>query len=457
MNAESTTGTPAVRPAATGMPRKLSVAVTTAAIPAVMMSALALAEPAAAAPAAPQNTLFPQLPLQAIKNLNTGAATGVAASQLATQVPATLAAESSVPATHRIAAGDTVTSIAAQYGLSVSEVLRVNNLQPSSLIFAGKELRLTGTAAPSAPAKQSGPASDTYKVVSGDTLSAIAARHGVSLSSILAANNLTLTSVIYPGQSIVVKGSTPSAPPAAPAAPAAPAPAEVQAAAGTYTVKPGDTLGAIAAEHGVSLSSVLAANGLNATSVIRPGQQISVSGVGTVSIASSAPVAAAPTDLVPSTFLHYTYPEHVVAGANLNKQTLNSLPVPSRAEMQQIVADTAAQMGVDPALAQAFAQQESGFDQRAVSPANAIGTMQVIPSSGEWASQLVGRQLNLLDPYDNATAGVAIISALIRTSDSLENAIASYYQGQYSVTTNGMFSDTRSYVSSVLAHRATFQ
>ncbi|MCC3293824.1 LysM peptidoglycan-binding domain-containing protein [Arthrobacter sp. zg-Y411] len=445
------------------MPRKLSVAVTTAAIPAVMMSALALAEPAAAAPVSPQNTLFPQLPLQAIKNLNTGAVTGVAASQLATQVPATLAAESSVPATHRIAAGDTVTSIAARYGLSVSEVLRVNNLQPTSLIFAGKELRLTGTAAaPAAPEKKAAPASGTYKVVSGDTLSAIAARHGVALSSILAANNLTLTSVIYPGQSIVVNGSTPSAPPAAPAAPAAPAPAEVQAAAGTYTVKPGDTLGAIAAEHGVSLSSVLAANGLNPSSVIRPGQQISVSGVGTVSIASSAPVAAAPTDaaptdLVPSTFLHYTYPAHVVAGANLNKQTLNSLPVPSRAQMQQIVADTAAQMGVDPALAQAFALQESGFDQRAVSPANAIGTMQVIPSSGEWASQLVGRELNLLDPYDNATAGVAIISALIRTSDSLENAIASYYQGQYSVTTNGMFSDTRSYVSSVLAHRATFQ
>ncbi|WP_341482018.1 LysM peptidoglycan-binding domain-containing protein [Arthrobacter zhangbolii] len=436
---------------------------TTAAIPAVMMSALALAEPAAAAPVSPQNTLFPQLPLQAIKNLNTGAVTGVAASQLATQVPATLAAESSVPATHRIAAGDTVTSIAARYGLSVSEVLRVNNLQPTSLIFAGKELRLTGTAAaPAVPEKKAAPASGTYKVVSGDTLSAIAARHGVALSSILAANNLTLTSVIYPGQSIVVNGSTPSAPPAAPAAPAAPAPAEVQAAAGTYTVKPGDTLGAIAAEHGVSLSSVLAANGLNPSSVIRPGQQISVSGVGTVSIASSAPVAAAPTDaaptdLVPSTFLHYTYPAHVVAGANLNKQTLNSLPVPSRAQMQQIVADTAAQMGVDPALAQAFALQESGFDQRAVSPANAIGTMQVIPSSGEWASQLVGRELNLLDPYDNATAGVAIISALIRTSDSLENAIASYYQGQYSVTTNGMFSDTRSYVSSVLAHRATFQ
>ncbi|WP_331460716.1 LysM peptidoglycan-binding domain-containing protein [Arthrobacter sp. zg-Y895] len=427
---------------------------TTAAIPAVMMSALALAEPAAAAPAAPQNTLFPQLPLQAIKNLNTGAATGVTASQLATQVPATLPAESAVPATHRIVSGDTVSSIAAQYGLSVTELLRVNNLQPSSLIFAGDDLRLGGASAPAAPAAASAAGEGTYTVVSGDTLSAIAGKHGVSLSSILAANGLTLTSVIYPGQSIRIDGQAPSAAPAAPTAPTGAQPAP--GTGSSYTVAAGDTLSAIAAKHGVSLSGIMASNGLSQTSVIRPGQKITVDG-STVSVTASAPVAAAPTDLVPNTFLHYTYPEHTVADANLNKQTLNSMPVPSRAQMQQIVADTAAQMGVDPALAQAFALQESGFDQRAVSPANAIGTMQVIPSSGEWASQLVGRQLNLLDPYDNATAGVAIISALIRSSDSLETAIASYYQGQYSVTTHGMFADTRNYVSSVLARRASFQ
>lgn len=54
--------------------------------------------------------------------------------------------------------------------------------------------------------------------------------------------------------------------------------------------------------------------------------------------------------------------------------------------------------------------------------------MQVIPSSGQWASVLVGRKLNLLDPYDNATAGVAIIRALIATSKDLDTAIAGYYQ-----------------------------
>ena len=114
------------------------------------------------------------------------------------------------------------------------------------------------------------------------------------------------------------------------------------------------------------------------------------------------------------------------------------------------------EMGVDPALALAHAYQESGFNQAAVSPANAIGAMQVIPSSGEWASQLVGRELNLLDPYDNATAGVAIIRALRSSSHTVDGAIASYYQGQGSVRRNGMYPDTRRYVASVKAHMARF-
>ena len=448
MTAQSIQGSNSPRSSSKGMPRKLSVAVTTAAIPAVMMSALALAEPAQAAPVGPNATLFPQLPLQAIKNLTAETSGVVAPSQLAAQIPFTIAAESSVPSVHRIEAGDTVSSIAARYGLAVDEVLRVNNLQSSSLIFAGEELRLpTGVssapdAAPSAP-------SGTYTVAAGDTLSGIAASHGVSLESVLAANNLTLTSIIRPGQDIALSGGSVAG------APASAAPVSAAPAAAGHTVAAGDTLSGIAASHGVSLADLMAANGMDGSSVLYPGDVVSLPGAGVTTL-GAAPAEAAPADLVPNTFLHYTYPDRVVADANANKHALNAASVPSRADMQQIVAQTAAQMGVDPALAMAFSFQESGFDQRAVSPANAIGAMQVIPSSGDWASDLVGRQLNLLDPYDNATAGVAIISSLLRTSDSLETAVASYYQGQYSVTTQGMFEDTQGYVASVLAHRQSF-
>jgi soluble lytic murein transglycosylase-like protein len=91
-----------------------------------------------------------------------------------------------------------------------------------------------------------------------------------------------------------------------------------------------------------------------------------------------------------------------------------------------------------------------------VSPANAIGTMQVIPSSGEWAEQLTGRDINLLDPDDNVVAGVAILRQLVKTSPDLSTAIASYYQGGASVKRNGMFSDTRRYVANIQTHMARY-
>src|SRR5699024_1091250 len=128
------------------------------------------------------------------------------------------------------------------------------------------------------------------------------------------------------------------------------------------------------------------------------------------------------------------------------KQTLLNSPMPSRSKVREMVRSTAVSMGVDPRLALAHAQIESGFDPTAVSPANAIGTMQVIPSTGEWASQLVGRKLNLLDPQDNITAGVAIIRHLQGRNPG-DIGIAGYYQGEAGVRKYGMYSDTTDYVA----------
>ena len=183
---------------------------------------------------------------------------------------------------------------------------------------------------------------------------------------------------------------------------------------------------------------IVSANGLSSRALIRIGQRLT--------IPTGAAPAAAP---LPSTFAGRTYPSATVAAATANRDALLARSVPSRAETQQLVRSTAVAMGVDPALAQAVAFQESGFNQRAVSPANAIGTMQVIPSSGTWASQLVGRPLDLLDTRDNLTAGVAILRQLQRMEADFDTAVAGYYQGLGSVRRNGMYADTRRYVANV--------
>lgn len=445
------------------------IAATTAALPAVVLSSLALAQPAAAQQPARS---IPSSLAAAMKAQAEAQAAGavIPASVVSTTIPAAFQpAQPAAPAEYTIVRGDTVSAIAGRFGLDTGEILKLNNLQANTIIYPGQKLKLSGspTSAAPAPAPAAAPAAPapgagaTYTVKSGDTLGAIAARHNVALSDVFTWNNLSMRSIIYPGQKIKVGGGSAPAPAApAPAAPA-PAPAALAStsapATGSYTIKAGDTLSAIASRNGVKLSDLLSANKLSMSTIIYPGSKLVIPGGSGQPAAQPAAPQPASAPLVPSSFLGFSYPAAVVSSANENKALLNASPVPSRDEMKNIVADTARRMGVDTSLALAFAFQESGFNQRAVSPANAIGTMQVIPSSGQWASDLVGRKLNLLDPYDNAAAGVAIIRQLLATSKDQDTAIAGYYQGQYSVSKYGMYDDTKAYLAAIKAHQKNFR
>jgi soluble lytic murein transglycosylase-like protein len=64
--------------------------------------------------------------------------------------------------------------------------------------------------------------------------------------------------------------------------------------------------------------------------------------------------------------------------------------------MRNLIAAKARANGVSPALALAISYQESGWNQGAVSVANAVGAMQVIPATTDWISGVVGRRLDPL-------------------------------------------------------------
>ena len=83
-------------------------------------------------------------------------------------------------------------------------------------------------------------------------------------------------------------------------------------------------------------------------------------------------------------------------------------PVPVR----RVIVRTARHHHVEPELALAIAWQESGWQQRRVSPAGAIGTMQVLPGTGRWMSTYVGRRLNIYGLHDNVAAGVVLVKVL---------------------------------------------
>ncbi len=357
----------------------------------------------------------------------TGVGLALAAVTVATAGPAQ--AES-----YTVKPGDTVSHIALRSATSVAQIVSANGLGSTAFIRVGQTLTIPRPAPAGAPAAAHvaavAPAASIYTVTAGDTVSHLAVRFGTTVPAIVAANGLGAGAVIRIGQPLTIPGA---------AAAAAPAPTTAAAPATSYRVASGDTVSRIASRFGTTTAAIVAANGLDARAFIRLGQTLTIPGS----------ASAAPSGLVGSTFAGRTYPAATVSSANQNKASLQQSGVPSTAAMKEIVRSTAVSMGLDPALALAVAFQESGFNHTAVSPANAIGTMQVIPTSGAWASDLVGRDLNLLDPKDNVVAGVAILRRLVATSPDLSSAIAGYYQGQASVSRNGMFADTRVYVANV--------
>ncbi len=163
--------------------------------------------------------------------------------------------------THRVRRGETVGSIARQYGTSVEAILKANRLRSAHKIWPGQRLEIPVRTRPGHPAPAPGKATSPvaarvsggqYTVAPGDTLFSIAQRAGTTVAALKAANNLA-SDVLQPGQKLVLPGGG-------------------EADSRRYQVQPGDTLAAIAAATRVSLEALLAANGLSERSTIYPGQ-----------------------------------------------------------------------------------------------------------------------------------------------------------------------------------------
>lgn len=283
----------------------------------------------------------------------------------------------------------------------------------------------------------------THTVRDGETVYGIAARYGVDPGAIARRNHLAPDDFIHPGQRLALPRATPKAAAAA-------STSRREGTTHGYTVRSGDTLDGIASRHGMTVARLSSLNGLDQAAFIHPGQRLRVHGAA-ARPAKRATRTAHPRPTARNTFAGRTYPDATVAAADGNRAVLARRAVPSRLAVRDRITTIARRHGVDPSLARAISYQESGWDHRQVSVANAVGAMQIIPSSGQWASQLAGRELDLLDTDDNITAGVALLGQLTELAESRDEAIAGYYQGLASVRENGMYPDTRAYVANVKA------
>ncbi|MCW2713273.1 MAG: Lytic transglycosylase catalytic [Frankiales bacterium] len=267
----------------------------------------------------------------------------------------------------------------------------------------------------------------------GDTLWDLARSHGTTVGELQRLNGLAGNATIYAGKTLNLPGGT--------AARAASAPG----AGRVHVVVSGDTLSGLGKAYGISAGSITSRNALK-SSTIRVGQKLTIPG-------------GAPRDElagVPTTNAGVVIPEAVRRSVASHRETLKAAKHPGKEQVRKMVGATARQHGVSPSLAVSVAYQESGFQQGVVSGVDAIGVMQVLPSTGRVVAQQHGRTLDLLKTQDNITAGVLLLKQLVRSTGSEDAALAGYYQGLGSISRRGLLPQTHTYIASINRHQSRF-
>ena len=163
---------------------------------------------------------------------------------------------------HQVARGETLSGIASRYGVTSQDIQKVNRLANANRIYVGMELviPLKGIAPELVEATRKPRETTVHTVTSGETLTAIATRYGVSISDIKSWNGLSGDG-IQVGQRLTIQGGSPQ-----------------QTTPLTYTVKKGDALSVIAREFGVSTAQVQQWNGIADAGDIRVGQVLKLYG-----------------------------------------------------------------------------------------------------------------------------------------------------------------------------------
>lgn len=116
-------------------------------------------------------------------------------------------------------------------------------------------------------------------------------------------------------------------------------------------------------------------------------------------------------------------------------------------EIQQMIVRIAKEEGVDPAIALAMARQESGFNPKAMSPAGAIGVMQLMPATAKELG------VNPYNAEENIRGGLRYFRQQFdRFGGSVNKALAAYNAGAGNVQKYGgipPFAETQNYVNNI--------
>src|SRR5262249_18470270 len=167
---------------------------------------------------------------------------------------------------HVVQKGETLFSIAQQYGTTVDAIAEANGITDVTRIDVGQRLIVPNVTAPQPGAISPGIPQD-YIVQPGDSLLDLAWRFGTTVDVIGRRNRIVNPTRLYVGLSLALQEGSNNA--------------NGIKNGWIHTVATDDNLYRIAAQYGVSLSRIMKANGLRRTTLLFPGQRLVIPGLAT--------------------------------------------------------------------------------------------------------------------------------------------------------------------------------
>lgn len=364
----------------------------------------------------------------------------------------------------KVQKNDTVWALSQKYGVSIKSIESLNNInQNSHLIFVGQEINIPekNNAEPKTSVSDKVKA-DSVTVKSGDSLSVIAQRYGVSVNALMQANHLT-SSLILVGQQLNIPSGNTVSTHSTYVAPAAPA----SSAAKPQVQTPTSQATQSAASNSAAVSSAVQSSSAASQT---PSSAVTSSAASSVSPSSVAPSSVAPSSVATASSTQansaashsYSKPASAASSASVatNANQAASSAAPQISKQQQAASSVApssapaATNHVASSVAPSSAPAATNHVASSAAPSSAPATTNHVASSAAPSSAAPAASTNHVAssaaPSSAATSNVQNTGSVTGLATSLANNTIPYVWG--GKTPAGF--DCSGFVSYVFQHAA---
>lgn len=302
--------------------------------------------------------------------------------------------------------------IAQQYFTDVASLVELNDIANPDLIFAGQVLKITEPETAQSQPPQSPSSQETNQPTSIDN----------SKTDVRDTDSQANDSIIWVD----------------------------------HIIAPGEWLSTIAWKYGLTIDRLVQHNQISNPNLIFAGQVISVPTAAPASVTEPTPSPPSANEPPASTSEPASEP---AARASEPAAPASEPPASAQPTIESRLEHWGTYYDIPLELFKALTWWESGWNNSLISVAGAVGIGQLMPATVDFVSNvLIGMRLDPHNPDDNIRMSARFLRYLLdETGNDRRYALGAYYQGLYSVRTNGIYLSSMQYVTGIMSLQARFK